>query len=230
MRHCNLLHHLFDAEIRHTDLVYDDRAILSKQMQDLADVLRAKGHKPYVLLPWQTMPLGLVGYVCLAGEICNQLQERGLSAQYLFLACGSGQTQAGLTLGAKYFGAPFQVIGVTPTRRQSREEMARTVADLANETAKFLEMNLTLEPDEIVIHGEYASEEQSPTRGSIEAIKLVAQTEGIFLDPLYTGKAMAALVDQTQQGKIKPSDAVIFYHTGGLPAIFEYSEAFLQGL
>jgi 1-aminocyclopropane-1-carboxylate deaminase/D-cysteine desulfhydrase-like pyridoxal-dependent ACC family enzyme len=226
----SFLYHLLAAKIRLTDLVYDDLPILSKKMQDLADVLRARGHRPYVLHPAWRVPLGIVGYVCLAGEICNQLRERGLAAQYLFLASASGQTQAGLTLGAKYFGAPFKVIGITPTHMQSREEMVRKVADLANETARFLEMSFTFEPDEIVIHDEYASEKRSPTRGSIEAIKLVAQTEGIFLDPIYTGKAMAALVDQTQRGKIKSSDAVIFYHTGGLPAIFEYGEALLQGL
>lgn len=225
-----LLDNLLGAEIRPTDIEYNDLPILSKEMDDLADELRNRGHRPYVFHYGERIPLATVAYVYLAGEIYEQLQERGLTAQYLFLASGSGCSQAGLTLGTKYFRAPLKVIGITPIHRRPVEETVHMVTDLANETAKFLDMNSTVGPDEIVIYDEYASEGPSPTKEAIEAIKLVAQTEGIFLDPIYTGKAMAALVDQIRQGKIKSSDTVILYHTGGLPAIFAYSEELLKGL
>jgi len=218
-----LLDKLLGAEIRFTGVEIHNISIANKQMDNLAAELRSQDRKPYVLHYGAVAPLGIAGYVTLASEICKQLQERRLTAQYLFLGSGSGCTQAGLILGARYYQAPFEVVGIMLTSPYTREEQVRSVTNESNETAKFLEMDFTLKPEEIICHGEYAAS-YAPTKKSIEAIKLVAETEGIFLDPIYMGKVMAALVDQVHNGKIKREDTVILYHSGGLPAIFAYNE------
>lgn len=224
-----LLDKLLGAEIILTGMDVHALPILYEKMNILADELRCQGRRPYVLQYGPVTPLGITGYVYLASEICNQLQEKGVKAQHLFLASGSGCTQAGLILGAKYFKAPFNIIGINPSGTSVRAEKIRKIADLANQTAKLLEMDCIIDPGEIIVYDEYIGNGPVPTKESIDAIKLVAQTEGIFLDPIYTGKAMAALIDQILKGNIQYGDIVIFYHSGGLPAIFAYSET-LVGL
>lgn len=218
------------AEIKVTDIEHGERAkvsnqMVSKQMEELAAELRSKGRRPYII-PLFGSKVSLVGYARAVSEICKQLQERGMTAQHLFLATYTGYTQAGLSLGVKYFEAPFKIVGTTATDRfLTREEQVHNITHLVNTAAKFFEMNFTFTSDEVILHDEYIGEGYSiPPKKSIEAVKLVAQTEGIFLDPIYTGRAMAALIDQVCEGKIKREDTVIFYHSGGLPTIFTYSE------
>ncbi len=217
-----LLNSLLDAEVQ----IIDDRSLVPKTMDDLAADLRSKGRNPYVIPTGASNPLGAVGYVNAASEICEQLKEQGLTAQYLFDAVGSFGTIAGLIVGARYFQAPFQVIGVSVARK--KEELADRTANLANETAQLLEMNLTFTPDEITIYDEYVGKGYGiPTPQGIEAIRLVAQTEGIILDPVYTGKAMSGLIDLVRQGRFTPKDTIIFVHTGGAPSIFAYAKELL---
>lgn len=214
-----LLNSLLDAEVQ----IIDDPSLVPKAIDDLAADLRSKGRNPYVIPRGASSPLGTVGYVNAASEICEQLNKQGLIAQYLFVAAGSMGTIAGLTVGAKYFQAPFQVIGVSV--RAKKEELTVKIADLANETARLLDINLTFTPSEITIYDEYVGKGYGiPTPQCIEAIKLVAQTEGIFLDPVYTGKTMSGLIDLIRQGKFTPQDTVIFAHTGGVPALFAYDK------
>jgi D-cysteine desulfhydrase len=220
-----LLDKLLGAEIIWTGMDVHALPTLYKKMDILADELRRQGRRPFVFHYGPVAPLGIAGYVYLVSEICEQLQEKGVKAQHLFLASGSGCTQAGLILGAKYFKANFNIIGVNPSGTSSKTEKIHKIADLANQTAKLLEMDCVIDPGEIIVYDEYIGNGPVPTKESIEAIKLVGQTEGIFLDPIYTGKAMAALIDQIHKGNIPYGDTVIFYHSGGLPAIFAYQEA-----
>jgi len=220
-----LLYKLLDAEIRFTDLEINDRAILYEQMDSLADELRRQARKPYVMYYEAVGPLGISSYVLLAREIFAQLKERHMTAQYIFQTSGSGSTQAGLILGARYFGAPTKVVGVMPNHRDTKEERVRRITDNANETAKLLDMNVTLNVGEIDYFEEYAGESYSgPTEKGNEAIKLLAGTEGIFLDPIYSAKSMACLIDHVRDGRIKKDETVIFYHSGGLPLIFAHNE------
>ncbi len=128
---------------------------------------------------------------------------------------------AGLVLGAKYFKAPFEVIGVSVAR--TLDVLEPRITDNANQTAKFLEIDLTFTPEDLTIYDDYIGEAYGvPTKEGIEAIKLVAQTEGILLDPVYTGKTMAGLIDMIRKGKFTAKDTIIFLHTGGAPGIFAY--------
>lgn len=220
-----LLYKLLSADIRFTDFGIQELPILYEQMDATADELRCQGRKPYVMYYEAVGPLGIASYVLLASEINQQLKEKGIAAKYLFHTSGSGCTQAGLILGAKYFKAPFEVVGVMPNHRYTKEQRVNMVADHANKTADLLEMNLTFTPDEIRYHDEYVGESYGgPSKKGIEAIKFLAQTEGIFLDPIYSSKSMACLIDYVHEGKIKADDTIIYYHSGGLPQIFVYNQ------
>jgi 1-aminocyclopropane-1-carboxylate deaminase/D-cysteine desulfhydrase-like pyridoxal-dependent ACC family enzyme len=218
-----LLNKLLGAEIRFTGIEIHDLATAGEQMDGLADELRSHGRQPYVLPYGAVAPLGIAGYVGLASEVYTQTQEKGLEGQYLFLANGSGSTQAGLILGAKYYQAPFEIEGIMLDPRYSRGEHVRMISDQANETARFLDMDFTFKPQNIICNDAYA-DSYGPTKKSIEAVRLVAETEGIFIDPIYTGKVMAALADHIRGGRFSREDTVILYHSGGLPGLFAYNE------
>jgi D-cysteine desulfhydrase family pyridoxal phosphate-dependent enzyme len=217
-----LLNSLLCAKVQ----IIDDRSLVAKIIDDLAADLRSKGRNPGVIPVGGSTPLGAVGYVNATSEICKQLEEQGLTVQHLLVAVGSCGTLAGLVVGAKYFQAPFQVVGVSVSGK--KEELSVRTANLANETAQLLKMNLTFTPDEITIFDEYVGKGYGiPTLQCIEAIRLVAQTEGIILDPVYTGKAMSGLIDLIRQGRFTPQDTIIFVHTGGAPSIFAYDKELL---
>ncbi len=212
-----LLDDLLGAEVK----MVDDSSLVSRTMEELAADLRSKGRKPYLIPRGGSCPLGAVGYVNAVSEICEQLDKQGLKVQYLFAAAGSCGTMAGLIVGARYFQAPFRVIGVST--KLKKEELAGKIASLANETAQLLDMNLTFTPDEITIYDEYVGKGYGiPTPQTIEAIRLVAQTQAIFLDPVYTGKVMAGLLALIRQGRFTTKDNIIFVHTGGVPSLFAY--------
>ena len=218
-----LLYKVLGAKINFTGTAINNLPMVYEQIEALSTQLRSQGHKPYVLRYGAASPLGMTGYVSLASEMFEQLREKKETAKYLFLASGSGCTQACLILGAKYHKVPMEVVGVMVDPRFTREEQVRIVATEANETAGFLELGFTIKPEDVICTDKYLGS-YGPTKKSIEAVRLVAETEGMFLDPIYTGKVMAALVDQIQSGKIKREDAVILYHSGGLPAIFAHNE------
>lgn len=220
-----LLYKLLGADIRFSDFGISELPKLYQQMDRVADELRSQGRQPFVMYYEGVKPLGIASYVILASEINQQLQERALTAQYLFHTSGSGCTQAGLILGAKYFKAPFKVIGVMPNHRYTKEQRVGMVADYANKTAELLEMGFTFTADEIHYHDEYVDERYSGlTQKGFEAIKFLAGSEGVFLDPMYSSKSMACLIDYVRAGKITRDDTVIYYHSGGLPQIFSFNE------
>ncbi len=224
-----LLGNLLDADMQTLDVDLVS-PLVAQTMDELAATLHSQGRNPYVIPQGGAAPLGCVGHVNCIAEIMGQLKERGLTADYLMVTAGSGSTMAGLHLGAKYFQAPFQVIGVDIMGIFTKEETTGTIAGLANNTAQLLEMNLAINPDELVLYMEYAGERYGIiTPQCIEAMKLVVQTEGIILDPVYTGKTMAALIDLIHKGKFTAKDTVIFQHTGGAPGVFAYAGELAKG-
>ena len=197
-------------------------AMLAK-MNEAADELKKKGRKPLVVPAGAYNPVGTTGWVDAADEIGQQLQAQKIKAQYLVVTCGSSGTQAGLTLGFKYLKLPLNIIGFTIS--SPKERATNGVVNMANETAKFLGMDITITPDEVMVNDDYIGEGYGlVTEGCRQAIKLVAQTEGIFLDPVYTGKAMAGLIDFIKKEYFKSTDTVVFVHTGGIPALFAYNK------
>ena len=196
---------------------------MPQRMEELADELRRRGRNPLVVGAGGATPSGTAGWVDAAYEIKRQLGEQRIDIRYVVLANGSGSTQAGLTLGFKYLQLPVTVVGISVLHPKS--QAVEAVVAQANETAELLGLDVSINPPEVTLFDDYIGQGYGvPTDECLAAIKLVAQTEGIFLDPIYTGKAMAGLIDLTGRGYFSRQDAVLFIHTGGVAADFAYNE------
>jgi L-cysteate sulfo-lyase len=215
-----LLDHVFAAEIRWTgDLDWSEiDGILAATCTDL----RSTGRNPFLIPIGGATPTGSAGYVNAVLEMSEQMAEAGIAADYLFHATGSTGTQAGLVVGAYALSAGFKVVGVSVLHDEAA--VHEGVARLSAQTADLL--GAPVPPDEeIIVLDQYVGEGYGiPTPGGMEAIHLLAETEGVLLDPVYTGKAMAGLINQIRVGKIGPGQDVIFLHTGGAPALFAFDE------
>ena len=226
-----LLHKILDSDMIQMETISSSAtseekyAKLNAAYEREADKLRGEGYTPFIRREFEYPPVARVGWVNGADEIWQQLRENGISAQYVVTTVSQGGTYAGLTVGTKYLGNPFKLIGITD--HYTKAEATSKIIKMANATAEFMGLGITIAPDELILYDDYAGEGYGEiTRESIEAIKLVAKTEGFFLDPVYTGKAMAGLIDLIKKGYFKSTDTVVFIHTGGLPYLFVHSEAF----
>ena len=218
-----LLHDILDSKVRiiEVDLSELLGGTIMVKMNALADELSQQGRHPLVIPAGAHTPIGTTGWVNAADEIWQQLQAQNIDAQYIVVTTGSSGTQAGLEVGVKYLGLPLKVIGISIFNQKANA--INEVVNMANETAKFLNLDLTFTPDEITVYDDYIGEGYGIiTDGCIQAIRLVAQTEGIFLDPVYTSKAMAGFIDLIHKGQFTTKDSVVFVHSGGIPALFAY--------
>ena len=212
----HLLHFLMGAEIKvatgkNTKKVYEETM----------EELREKGQRPYRLTAAGSTPPGVMGYVNAVLELASQAVERGIKIDYLVHASGSGGTMAGLVLGAKALNTGSEVIGAAVS--PGKERMVKGVASLVNRSAEYLGVDLKVNEDEITVYDEYAGPGYGVlTDEKAEAVKLAAETEGLFLDPVYTGTSMAALIGLCREGFFKADDTVVFLHTGGSAALFPY--------
>jgi D-cysteine desulfhydrase family pyridoxal phosphate-dependent enzyme len=207
-----LLDALLDAEIR---------LDAGSTMAEVADELRAAGRRPYVIPVGGSNGLGALGYAQCVLELQVQLLERGQSIDYLYVSSGSGGTQGGLMLGQRMYSAPYQIVGVSPGGKAEGVRNAATRA--ANDGARLLGLDLTFGPDDAIVHDEFVGPGYAiPTPASNEAIRLFAQTEALIVDPVYTSKAAAALIEHVRTGRIPRDATVCFLHTGGTPALFAY--------
>ena len=213
----HLLQFLQGAEIKVVK-PEDAEGVERETMEDL----RAKGHRPYLLTATGSTPPGVAGYISAVLELLQQSVELGIDIDYLLHATGSGGTQAGLIIGAKAFTTNVKIIGAT-TGSRSKDEQSEKVSNIIGESLKFLQMDLKIPEEDIVIHDQYAGDGYGfMTQGKAEAIKMAAETEGLFLDPVYTGSAMACLIDLCRKGFFKRDAVVVFLHTGGAAALFPY--------
>ena len=183
-----------------------------------ADELRASGRRPYVI---EYGPLTSVGYVECVLEIREQSQALGAEVTHLYVASGGG-TQAGLALGNQALGAGYAIRGFSPLIVEGGRTGQQ--ADMANATAELLGLDVRLRPEDIWNSQAFVGPAYAEaTPEGMEAIRLVAETEGIFLEPVYTGKAFAALLHDIRRGELTTRDTVVFLHTGGTPLIFAYA-------
>ena len=217
-----LLDNLFGADVKLIEAPATSPDELDRAMEEVAEHLRRQGEVPYIIPLGGSSRYGAAGYVLASLELINQATELGIRPDYLYVAVGSGSTLAGLIVGAKAFSAPYRVKGVAVYRPP--EEQKRAIWALAQDTAELLGLSLVIEPHDVSVYGEFLG----PGYGRLtpearEAIRLVARTEGLVLDPVYTGKAMAALIEHIRAGWVGPEETVVFLHTGGAAAIFAYS-------
>jgi 1-aminocyclopropane-1-carboxylate deaminase/D-cysteine desulfhydrase-like pyridoxal-dependent ACC family enzyme len=189
-------------------------------MHELAEELRSKGRKPYVVRMANSEDLSLdaASYVDCFCEIARQCGELGLRPSHLYV-CSYDSTQSGLELGRLALGSELKIVGVTAERRP--EGSAERIARCCGQTARRLGLACSLRPEEVSSSEQYIGPGYGiPSPEGIEAIKTVARTEGIFLDPVYSSKAMACLFDHVRRGLLGGKDVVVFLHTGGTPSLF----------
>jgi 1-aminocyclopropane-1-carboxylate deaminase/D-cysteine desulfhydrase-like pyridoxal-dependent ACC family enzyme len=211
-----LLNCLLDAEIRLVAPGLDPGQV----RQQLAEELRAAGHRPYVIGERAAI-LGAVAYAECALEVAEQLAAAGVRADVLAMASGAG-TQAGLALGAKALQTGWRVMGYRPGHADP-VPIHESITGLANAAAAWMDLETRLSPEEIDNSGEFVGEAYGiPTLAGLEAVHLTARTEGILLDPVYTGKAMSGLIAAVQRGEVPRDATIVFVHTGGAPALFAY--------
>ncbi len=202
----------------------DDRAA---GMEDLAEAIRAEGGKPYVIPGGGSNALGGLGYAACALEIVAQANQMDLAIDHIVLPSGGGGTQGGLVAGLVGVNAGIGAIGIDIDAEA--EAVTQRVGAVARGSAGLLGIEGGIGPDRVVVEAAYAGPAYGvPTPEMVEAVTLLARLEGLVLDPVYTGKAMAGLIDLVDQGRFSKSQTVVFIHTGGTPALFAYRSVFGQ--
>ena len=200
---------------------------MMKAMDKAADEVKAEGRKAYVIPGGGSNPIGATGYVACAQEIMAQTFEQGIDIDYVVCASGSAGTHAGLVTGFYGCNMNVPVLGINVSRtKQAQEEL---VYGLVEKTAQHVGLNFEIPREAVTCFDEYVGPGYSlPTPGMAEAVRMVARTEGILLDPVYTGKTMAGLIDLVRKGFFNKDDTVLFLHTGGSPALYVYQDYLLN--
>lgn len=216
-----LLDELLGADIRWAG--ERDRA---QMMEEVAEEMMRAGRRPYIIPIGGSNPVGSAGYVAALEELMGQLEVRDLQLDRVVFPTGSGGTQAGMMVGAKALGFAGRIEGISVSR--TKETLKPRLEELVADTAAFLGLDLSFASEDFIIHDDYLGEGYGkmgpPER---EAIRLAARTEGLLVDPVYTGRALAGLIDLIRRGVFGPDETVLFWHTGGTPALFAYADELL---
>jgi len=190
--------------------------------------LRAAGGKPYVIPGGGSNRVGALGYVSCAQELMQQADEMGLKIDRVVHATGSAGTQAGLVAGLEGMNAGVRVLGIGV--RLPRPQQEANVFKLAQDVAEYIGIRGGIAREAVEANCDYVGPGYGlPTEGMREAVTLLAQLEGVLLDPVYSGKGMAGLIDLVRKGKIGANERVVFLHTGGAVGLFGYEPFFEAG-
>ncbi len=201
---------------------------MNAEASNVADRFKSEGMRPYFIPGGGSNEIGALGYAVCAQEIVEQGAATDIKFDWLVMATGSTGTQAGLVAGFQAMGHDLPVMGVSV--RQPRDRQIEAVRALTQRTlVKLAARNTT--PEKVIVDDGYVGEGYGvPANSTHEAIALAARSEGVLLDPVYSGKGMAGLIGLVRQGFFKPTDNVLFLHTGGSAALFAYEEAILSAI
>lgn len=214
-----LLDQLFGANIHWTG---DNRK--GEDIPALVEALTQAGKRPYVIPYGGSNELGACGFVDALLELEAQNNTNKIS--HIVFASSSGGTHAGLLLGKAILNKNYQLLGINIDKDECPEQtFAQSIVELTNNTSNFINANIQFSDKDILLNDNYLGDGYGVI-GELEheAIKLTAQHEGILLDPVYTGRAMGALIDLIRKGRFNQQDTVLFWHTGGAPALFAYAD------
>lgn len=199
-----------------------DMTNIQRHIDDMVQELRSQGKRAFKLDSWS--PLTAIAYVNMMVELYTQCQAQNITPTRLWLAA-AGPTQSGIVLGAHLLDWDLRITGVAPLQ-WTNAPMPDITAETANQAAALLDADLHITPDEIEnLDGYIGAGYAIPSLEGLDAMRLAARTDALLLDPVYTGKAMAGLIDHVKRGELTSNDTVIFVHTGGLPATFAYRDA-----
>ena len=200
---------------------------MNQEMLSLAEELRAAGKKPYIIPGGGSNRIGALGYVNAAYELVGQCNDQGLKVDHIVHATGSTGTQAGLVTGLTAIHSGIDLMGISV--RAPKEAQEENVYRLACETAELIGSSAALNRSDVVANSDYVGEGYGvPTDGMIEAVEMTARHESILLDPVYSGKGMAGLIDLVRQGFYRRGENIVFIHTGGAQALSGYRSLFGQ--
>ncbi len=220
-----LLDRLFDCAIDYRPSGGDMNAAAEAK----GEQLRAAGEKPYVIPGGGSNRVGALGYVSCAQELMQQADEQGLRIDRIVTATGSAGTQAGLVVGLEGMNAGVPVLGIGV--RAPKDAQEANVHRLAAATADYVGVRGGIARSAVVANCDYVGPGYGqPTPGMIEAVTMLARLEGVLLDPVYSGKAMAGLIDLIRKGGIDKRETVVFLHTGGAVGLFGYTGVFEQAM
>lgn len=202
---------------------------MMEELNQLADELRAQGRNPYVIPGGGSNPTGGLGYVACAEEILGQMFDMGINFDHIVTPSGSAGTHAGLIAGLIGNNANIPLTGISVNRSKALQEEA--VYRLAAGICEKLGSRTAVKPEDVVVFDDYVGPGYSlPTQGMVEAVQLLARTEAILVDPVYTGKTMAGMLDLIKRGYFDGCRNILFVHTGGSPALYAYEQVTLNGV
>ena len=235
-----LLDHILGAKIQIVELgekgTFMEYAAVKEVVEAVADEERGAGNRPYIapiggslIEGSMTKPWGAISYVNAMVELLDQAAALNVEIDYVVHATGSGSTQAGLIVGAKLLKPDLRVVGISVA--EDRATISRYVQLIADRTFQEFGMKPGINDEDIIVFDEYVKEGYGILNGeTIEAIRFLASSEGILLDPVYTGKAMAGLNDLIKQRYFRKNANIVFLHSGGTPALFPYRKPILAYL
>jgi len=215
-------------EILGANLHWIERSQRAAKLQELDEELRRQGRKPYLIPVGGSNGIGATGYVVAMQELMAQLQATGRRVDHILFGTSSGGTQAGIVLGARIAGFTGQLHGLSIDKNDPEHfEYETEVAQIANDCAAYIGSSIRVTRADIKVVYGYKGEGYGVV-GDLEreAIRLLARTEGIVLDPVYAGRAFGALMDLVRKGMFRKDETVLFWHTGGAPALFAYAQEF----
>ncbi len=211
-------------ELSGAKLVFVPKEERDQRLQQAFTHAEENSMQPYIIPYGGSNPIGVQGYI----QAMQELQDQNLQPDWIVLASSSGGTQAGLLLGAKQISFSGRILGISVDK--PADELTQTIMALANQTAAWLGIDKKIESEDVLVNDAYCRAGYGILQPvETEAIRLFARTEGILLDPVYTGRAAAGLIDLIRKGFFSPDETVLFWHTGGIPALFAepYASALL---
>jgi L-cysteate sulfo-lyase len=214
-----LLDRIFGANLRE----YDAGTDFDAAMEEVAGEVRAAGGAPYIVPGGASNPVGALGYVGCGEELLQQCDEQDVAFDHIVIATGSAGTHAGLAVGLRGSGSDLPILGVGVNAPQDVQE--ERVFKLAVETADLVGKPGCVARDDIIADCNYIGPGYGqPTEAMNEAVLLLARTEGLLFDPVYSGKALAGMIDYVREGRFGKGQRIVFLHTGGAVGLFAYAD------
>ena len=214
-----LLDRIFGANLREFDKGTDFDAA----MEDVADEVRASGGVPYIVPGGASNPVGALGYVGCGEELLQQFDEQNLQFDHIVTATGSAGTHGGLVVGLRASGNDLPILGIGVNAPQDAQE--ERVFKLACETAELIGKPGCVSREDIVADCNYIGPGYGePTESMNEAVLMLARQEGLLFDPVYSGKALAGMIDYVRKGRFGSDEKIVFLHTGGSAGLFAYAD------
>lgn len=194
-----------------------------EKIPEIAELLLSQGKKPYLIPYGGSNPIGVYGFIEAMNELKHQMTEMNINFDHIVFASSSGGTHSGIVLGNEIYNLDANIIGINIDKAEDEGPYIDRLLKLLNLTSEFCGYNKIYRRDEIILRNEYLGEGYGIV-GDIErnAIKLLAGQEGILVDPVYTGRALGGLIDMIEKKEFSRTEKILFWHSGGTPALFTY--------